>query len=77
MTKGNEGRRRRGKGKSMNKISSLEISEQERQRRQIKACGNERGRQEDGRECGWEREGVRGDTNRQTEGKREWSMLEP
>lgn len=55
-------------------------SEQEREKefsRRIQAWGSEGGRQEDRRECGWEREGMRRDTKRQTEGKREWSILEP
>lgn len=39
--------------------------------------GVREGGRKTGEKCGWEREGMRKDTKRQTEGKREWSILEP
>lgn len=76
-----EGKRdRERKMESINKIPSWEIRASKRRReggRRIQAWEIERGRQEDEEECGWEREGLRRDRKRQTEDKREWSILEP
>lgn len=68
------------KRQKVNKIESLFGKANKRESlvgRRIQASGNESRRQEEDGECGWEKGGNEGGTWRQSEAKRECSILEP